>query len=188
MNKSETIGALAGALSKAQAEIRGAVKDTANPFFKSKYADLSSVWEACREPLAKNGLSIVQTNRAGDGRVIVETLLMHASGEWISGELDMRPVKDDPQGVGSAITYARRYSLAAMVGVAPEDDDGNAASGKTRPDKVEPQPDPVAKQKLEAVTSLEELQSVWTGLTKEQRESCTKVKDTIKTKLAPKAA
>lgn len=186
MNKSESIGALAGALSKAQAEIRGAVKDTANPFFKSKYADLSSVWEACREPLAKNGLSIVQTNRAGEGRVIVETLLMHASGEWISGELDMRPVKDDPQGVGSAITYARRYALAAMVGVAPEDDDGNAASGKDKP-RAEPQADPVAKQKLEAVTNLEELQSVWTGLTKEQRESCTKVKDTIKARLAKAA-
>ncbi len=186
MNKSETIGALAGALSKAQAEIRGAIKDTANPFFKSKYADLSSVWEACREQLTKNGLSVVQTNKAGDGRVIVETILMHTSGEWISGELDMKPVKDDPQGIGSAITYARRYALAAIVGVAPEDDDGNAASGKVKPAQVEA--DPVAKQKLEAVKSLEELQQVWTELTKEQRESCAKVKDTIKARLAPKAA
>ena len=188
MNKSETIGALAGALSKAQAEIRGAIKDTANPFFKSKYADLSSVWEACREQLTKNGLSVVQTNKAGDGRVIVETILMHTSGEWISGELDMKPVKDDPQGVGSAITYARRYALAAIVGVAPEDDDGNAASGKTKPQK-ESVPDPAAKKQLEAVASLEDLQRVWTGLTKEQRESCEKVKDAIKAKLlASKAA
>lgn len=127
--QSETIGKLAEALSKAQAKIKGATKDTANPFFKSKYADLASVWDACRDALTANGLSIVQTMGDGVGGVTVITTLAHSSGEWIRGSLTLKPVKEDPQGVGSAITYARRYALAAMVGVAPEDDDGNAASG-----------------------------------------------------------
>lgn len=129
MQTSETIGKLAEALAKAQGAIQGAIKDQANPYFKSKYADLSSVWDACRKPLSENGLAIVQTTCGHDpDNVTVETLLTHLSGEWIKSTLTMRPVKSDPQGIGSCITYARRYSLAAMVGVAPEDDDGNAAS------------------------------------------------------------
>lgn len=129
MEKSETIGKLAEALAKAQGAIQGAIKDQANPYFKSKYADLSSVWDACRKPLSENGLAVVQTTCGYDpDSVTVETLLTHLSGEWIKSTLTMRPVKADPQGIGSCITYARRYSLAAMVGVAPEDDDGNAAS------------------------------------------------------------
>lgn len=132
MEKSESIGKLAEALAKAQGAIEGAKKDQANPYFKSKYADLSSVWDACRKPLAENGLAVVQTTCGSDpDTVTVETLLTHLSGEWIMSRLSMRPVKSDPQGIGSCITYARRYSLAAMVGVAPEDDDGNAASQKT---------------------------------------------------------
>lgn len=135
MNKSESIANLAEALSKAQGAIKNAVKDSANPYFKSKYADLASVWDACRKELSDNGLSVVQVPEiadvAGDGfKIKVNTLLMHSSGEWISGDLVMIPVKEDPQGVGSAITYARRYALSAFVGIAPEDDDGNAASGK----------------------------------------------------------
>lgn len=130
MNHSEQINEIAAALSKAQAVISGAVKDKTNPHFRSDYADLASVWEACRKPLTDNGLSVAQTAATDEGRVCVTTLLMHASGQWISDTLAMRPTKDDPQGVGSCITYARRYALAAMVGVAPEDDDGNAASAK----------------------------------------------------------
>jgi hypothetical protein len=127
---SESINEIAAALAKAQAVITGAVKDKTNPHFKNDYADLASVWDACRKPLTDNGLSIAQTAATEDGRVGVTTILMHASGQWISDTLVMKPTKDDPQGVGSCITYARRYALAAMVGVAPEDDDGNAASAK----------------------------------------------------------
>ncbi len=131
MNKSDSIAHLAEALSKAQGQIKGALKDSANPFFKSRYADLASVWDACRKELSENGLSVVQVPEFLDGKPIIVTMLMHSSGEFIYGELPMNPVKDDPQGVGSAITYARRYALSAFVGIAPEDDDGNAASGKT---------------------------------------------------------
>ncbi len=130
-NRSESIAKLAEALSKAQGQMEGAVKMSDNPYFKSKYADLASVWEACRKPLSDNQLAVVQTtdDSVDNGRVIVETILMHASGEWISGRIALKPVKDDPQGAGSAITYARRYGLQGIVGIAPEDDDGNAASG-----------------------------------------------------------
>jgi hypothetical protein len=129
MKTSNGIAALAAALSKAQAAMRGAAKDSQNPHFKSKYADLASVWEACREALTANGLSVIQTTEpSGRDEVIVETALLHDSGEWISSRLAMPVQKADAQGFGSALTYARRYSLAAMVGVAPEDDDGNAAT------------------------------------------------------------
>ena len=133
MEQSETIEKLAAALAVAQGKIEGSRKDAANPFFKNQYSTLSSVWEACREQLSANGLSIVQTSNIlpeHPDLVIVETQINHSSGQWIRGRIAMRPVKNDPQGIGSCITYARRYSLAAMVGVAPEDDDGNAASGK----------------------------------------------------------
>lgn len=133
MNKSETIGNLAKALSIVQSKLTPAVKDSKNPFFKSNYADLNSVWDACRRLLTENGLSVAQVNQAAENGVIVETVLMHESGEWISGEIFLPLVKNDPQGVGSAITYGRRYGLAAIVGiVADEDDDGNHASGKTQ--------------------------------------------------------
>lgn len=144
MNKSESIAALAEALSKAQAEMAGAKKDAANPFFKSKYADLASVWEACREPFGKYGLSVSQMPEMRDSQVIVHSILMHSSGEWISGELSMTPVKADPQGVGSCITYARRYALAAIAGIAPEDDDGNQASGRKDGQQRTTEPIPVA--------------------------------------------
>lgn len=137
--KSESINELAGALAKAQAGIRSAIKDSVNPHFGKKYADLASVWEACREQLSSNGLAVVQaTATAPQGMVLVTTLL-HASGQWIDSEYPVTPVKNDPQALGSALTYARRYSLSSMVGVAPDDDDGNDASahdaprGKTAP-------------------------------------------------------
>lgn len=121
---------LAAALCKAQADMEGAKKDAKNPHFNSKYADLASVWDAIREPLTKNGLSIVQLPRSMQGGVEVETILLHISGESLSSVLAVPASKSDAQGFGSALTYARRYSLMAMVGVAPEDDDGNAASHK----------------------------------------------------------
>src|SRR3990172_2599764 len=131
MNKSETIGKLAEALCKAQGMMKGAVKDSENPFFKAAYADLASVWDACREPLSKCGLSVTQTTRIADnGDPVIITTLLHSSGEWMSGELLVKPVKADPQSVGSAITYGRRYALSAIVGIAPEDDDGEKGQGR----------------------------------------------------------
>ena len=131
MHHSEGIGKLAEALAKAQSQFENAVKDSENPFFKSNYADLTSVFEACRSQLAENGLSVAQPfGFAEDGIPIVYTILMHTSGEWIRGHIKMKPTKMDPQGIGSALTYARRYSLESMLGIAREDadDDGNEAS------------------------------------------------------------
>jgi len=166
---SAEIGELAAALAKAQGEMEGAAKSADNPFFKSKYADLSAVWSAARKALSTNNLAVIQTTEPTEDRVVVVTTLAHASGQWIRGKLSMRPVKSDPQGVGSCITYARRYALAAMVGVAPEDDDGNAASGKT--DKPRPPVDAKVKQTLEkaAAKGMKPLEEAWNGLTKEQR-------------------
>lgn len=129
MDKSESLNMLAGALAKAQGQIKGALKDSANPFFKSKYADLSSVVEAIRLPLSTNGLSYVQIAHDAETAAKIETLILHSSGEWLScGAVSVPVSKADAQGFGSAMTYARRYSLSAAFGVAPEDDDGNAAA------------------------------------------------------------
>src|SRR5690348_9568300 len=129
MKHSEKTDALSEALSKAQSVMAGAKKDAANPFFKSKYADLASCWLACTDALTGNGLSVVQGNTPHDGGVQVQTRLMHKSGQWIEDDgLFVPATKSDAQGFGSALTYARRYSLCAMVGIAPEDDDGNAAA------------------------------------------------------------
>lgn len=138
MKSSEHINELAAALSKAQSEIQGAIKENTNPFFKSKYADLGSVWAAIREPFARNGLSVAQGSGLdvhNDGKVIniLHTRLMHSSGQWLESETHLNPVKDDPQSLGSAITYQRRYQLQAIAGVVPEDDDGQAAVQPRRP-------------------------------------------------------
>lgn len=135
MNKSESISKLSEALSKAQGVIEGAKKDSSNPFFKSKYADLSSVWEACRKPLSDNGLSVIQIFDETDKGVIVETILSHMSGEYIAGRMFIPISKIDAQTIGSASTYARRYGLQAIVGIAPEDDDGNDASQSNNQNK-----------------------------------------------------
>ncbi len=141
MNKSESIKELAAALAKAQGQIHGAKKDTDNPFFKSKYADLASVWDACRQPLSDNGLCVTQMARSIEGGVEVETMLMHASGEFVSESLAIPVAKQDAQGFGSALTYCRRYGLSAIVGIAPEDDDddGNAAAQSKPSEAFKPQ-------------------------------------------------
>lgn len=129
MNKSDTIAALAAAMAKAQAEIEGAAKDKVNPHFRSKYADLGNVVDAIKPALAKHGLSFIQVSHDCEAAAKVETVILHSSGEWLScGAVSVPVTKNDAQGFGSALTYARRYSLAAAFGVAPEDDDGNAAS------------------------------------------------------------
>ncbi len=145
--QSTELGSLLEALSKAQGEIKGALEDCANPFFKSTYADLTSVWEACREPLAKNGLSVLQTTQILDGMTCLVSTLGHKSGQWIRGILPIKTpilekkdkhgnithiVKDDLQSLGSAITYSRRYALSALVGVCPVDDDGERAMDRNK--------------------------------------------------------
>ncbi len=129
MNKSENINELAKALSKVQAILTGAVKDSKNPFFNSKYADLESVWDSIREPLAQNGFSVSQLPTMINGEPGLETILMHESGQYISSAVVVKPVKNDPQSYGSAYTYFRRYALAAMVGQVQVDDDANHATG-----------------------------------------------------------
>ncbi|HDR8155588.1 TPA: ERF family protein [Bacillus cereus] len=130
MNKSETITELAKALVKFNSEVNKIAKDADNPFFKNNYATLDTIIDEIRPILSKHGLSIMQIP-SGDGQnVTLKTLLLHESGEWIeSDELTMKPVKNDPQAVGSCITYARRYSLAAFLSLnTGEDDDGNSAT------------------------------------------------------------
>jgi hypothetical protein len=135
---SQTLGKLSEALAKAQGEIEGAKKDSDNPFFHARYAALSSVWDACRGPLSKNGLAVIQLpGKLQNGALFVDSVLSHSSGEWISSRLYITPVKDDPQGIGSAITYARRYGLQALVGIAPMDDDAEAAMGRQQSREAE---------------------------------------------------
>lgn len=127
----ENIAELAKALSAAQGKITGALKDSANPFFKSKYADLASCWDACRGPLSENGLAVIQTPEIDDQGITLLTTLAHSSGQWIKSRLRMVPKDGSPQAAGSTLTYARRYALTAMVGIAQVDDDANEASGKS---------------------------------------------------------
>lgn len=138
---------LAAALAKAQSEVKAALKDSKNPHFKSSYADLTSIWEACRTALTKNGLSVVQRTDFSEADVWLETMLLHSSGQSIAGRYPLRPQQQTPQGYGSALTYARRYALAAMVGVvADEDDDGNAASARSNVAYEPPPPTPTKAQ------------------------------------------
>lgn len=124
----EPINELAKALAAAQGEMRGAAKDAKNPHFKSDYATLASVIETARPVLAKHGLAVVQLPGAIDDTGLhLTTILMHASGQNIRSDFVMPVPRRDPQGVGSAITYARRYALMSVLGIPAEDDDGNAA-------------------------------------------------------------
>ncbi len=133
METSQAIGKISEALAKAQGQMKPAVFDASNPHFKSKYATLAAIMEVARPVLSANGIAVVQgTSVDGDPlRVHVTTILMHVSGEWIKDTLSVKPAVDNAQGVGSAITYLRRYALSALVGiVADEDDDGESAVGR----------------------------------------------------------
>lgn len=124
--QSQTIGKLAEALSKAQAEMGSAKKDSVNPFFNRKYADLASVIEAIKEPLSKNGLSYTQPLIEENEKIYVVTKLLHISGEWIESRLRLFMSKTDMQALGGAITYGRRYALSAIVGLTQDDDDAES--------------------------------------------------------------
>lgn len=126
--ESPTLGKLAEALAKAQGAMNPAKKDSTNPHFKSQYADLASCWAAIREPLAANGLALIQRVSTDNSGVTVESLLVHVSGEYVRNNCWMPVAQKTPIAYGSAITYARRYSLSALTGLSAEDDDGSAAS------------------------------------------------------------
>lgn len=124
---SPTVGAIGAAMAKAQLEMKPAVKDSENPHFKSRFASLASCLEAIR-PMHVHGIGVFQpTSNHGVDGVCVSTLLIHSSGEWIRGDFYMPAAKRDPQGFGSALSYARRYCLQSTVGLATDDDDGEAA-------------------------------------------------------------
>jgi hypothetical protein len=126
----EGVAELFSAYVKAQAEMGEVLKTATNPAFRTKYADLAAVVEAILPALSKNGLALIQAP-GFDGEVVtVETMIAHSGGGFLRSTIRLRPTKSDPQGLGSAITYGRRYALMAMAGVAPEDDDGNAASSR----------------------------------------------------------
>lgn len=131
MESQEQLGELFAAMAAAQGMMRGALKDATGQIGqqKTKYADLASCWDSCREALSKNGVSVIQIPSADGVKITVRTILGHKSGQSIRSELVMTSQGGTPQQIGSAITYARRYGLCAMVGIAPEDDDGAAASG-----------------------------------------------------------
>lgn len=137
MLKSEQVNELAAALAKAQGQLEGAKKSSNNPFFKSKYADLAECWNTCREALTANEISVIQMPEEinENGRLNITTMLAHSSGQYISSTLTMTVTKLDPQAIGSAITYGRRYALAAMVGLAQEDDDGEKAMERSKDKK-----------------------------------------------------
>lgn len=151
MKQSESIDKLATALCKAQAMMGGAVKDSSNPFFKSSYADLTSVVKAVKEPFAENGISYVQFPYSTDRGVGVTTRLMHSSGQWLESEFVLPMSKNDPQGAGSAITYARRYALQSVAGIPTADDDAEAAMVQARKT--------IEQWKLELAPSIEAIKS-----------------------------
>lgn len=122
----------------AQAQMDGVKKNATNPHFKKKYADLGAVCEAVMDKLSDQGIGVIQWPVSDQNGVGVETILIHSSGEWLSGEYTLPLAKQDPQAAGSAITYARRYALMAICGIVPEDDDGNAASGRDAKKDVDP--------------------------------------------------
>lgn len=140
MNQSETITKISPALVKAQGEMSNALKDSKNPFFKSAYADINSVREACMPSLIKHGISVLQPTVYIDGKPFVETVLLHESGEYISSLTEIICSKqNDAQSHGSGVSYARRYGLQSLCNLGTADDDGNAAvNTKREPAKETP--------------------------------------------------
>ena len=147
MNSSESIKNLSSALVKAQKTMGGAVKDSKNPFFKSSYADLTSVIKAIKEPFASAGIAYTQFPINDENRVGVVTRLMHESGEWLETSYTLPLVKNDPQSAGSAITYARRYALQSIAGIPTADDDAESAMIRGNTDVID-------DMQLKAVTNL----------------------------------
>ena len=192
MEMSASVMELAKALAKAQGELKSAKKNKVNPHFRSQYADLESTLEACREPLSRNGLSIVQMPFDTDGRIGVETVLLHESGEWIKGNLAVKMTQEtNPQNAGSILSYLRRYSLQAAVGIATEDDDADAVSDKSSFIAEDRPGTPLDKDILagfEAAATEEEVKKVWAGVPANQRPAYTAAKNAAKDRVAKRRA
>jgi hypothetical protein len=151
MKSSDQLNDLAAALAKAQGEMTHAEKGKRNPHFGNTYADIASIIEAIREPFSKYGLSYAQLPTYLEGKSVLATRMMHSSGQWIESHTPILASKADAQGFGSGLTYARRYALAAIAGIAQDDDDGNAAMQKNQQtQKPKPAAAPPAKPKTEA--------------------------------------
>ena len=193
MTRSESIATLTKALAIVQATMSGATKGSTNPHFKSKYADLASVWDACRSALTANGFAVLQPVSATGAEVTVTTILSHVSGEWVASDLTMTAQQNTPQAMGSCITYARRYGLQSMVGIAPEDDDGNAASqpGKTAAPVAEPVPAGFESWLLDlhavAQNGAEALRAAWAASSLEYRRHLTTTDAALWQRLKTKA-
>jgi len=149
MKTSETIKAIAPALLAAQKQIGAAVKDAANPFFKSKYADLEAVIEAVKGPLNENGISFLQAVDSDNGSAHIETVLLHESGEFVSSSTPVYCKEpNNPQALGSGITYAKRYGLQAILGLPTTEDDGNAAAKPREQPKPNPNRPAITKAEI----------------------------------------
>lgn len=150
MKTSEATDAINTAMAAVQAKIEGAKKDSNNPHFNKKYADLESCWCACRAALTENHIAVIQAPVKNDRGAEIQTRLAHKSGQWIEDDGLFIPAdRANAHGYGSAMTYARRYALCAMVGICPEDDDGNSAADNPPPPKAEKKPAPPAKKQAE---------------------------------------
>ena len=180
------------ALAAAQMEMGPALKDSANPAFRSKYADLASVMQACMGALNKHGICVMQPTGEDETGRYVKTILAHTTGETVECRVPLIVGKNDMQGYGSAVTYARRYGLMSMAGIAPEDDDGNAAAKSPpivdeRPVQRGPSVVDVACESLMNADSLDQLAAIWKDLPRAvQGESkVIKAKDDRKAALTP---
>jgi hypothetical protein len=181
------------AMVAAQKAYGPALKTKVNPHFKNKYADLAASAEAVTDALNANGIALAQVCHESEHGVIVETKFLHESGEeWSGGKLFIPSSKQDAQGFGSALTYARRYSLMAACGIAPEDDDGNAASGpQATPQRQQPSAQPAqlsVPERIAKCGTLDELGALWSGLTPAEKHAHIKAKDARKAALAAREA
>ena len=174
MKTSESIKHIAPALLAAQKQMTFAAKDSKNPHFKNTYAGLPAVIDAVKDALNDNGICFLQTpSPSDDGRLHLVTRLLHATGEWIEDTAVCPMPKQDAQGLGSAMTYLRRYSLASICGLYQDDDDGEAAKATTSQPKIDPQEILIA---IENTVSIDELRKVYTEL----YSSCSKDKTAMK--------
>jgi len=190
MELSNANAPLFAALAAAQAEVENAIKGNVNPHFKSRYADLAEVLNTVRPVFARHGLSILQSTAFDGDNVSVTTTLAHAEGGWVSSCASCVPARVDAQGIGAATTYLRRYSLAAMCGVAQEDDDGNAASHQQRPvqeskreDGLLPATLEIAQKQLDRCEDMDALGKAWATLPANVRKALGAHKDKCKQRL-----
>lgn len=161
VTQSQEIKELVSSLAKAQRIMKPAIYNRINPHFKSRYADFASCMEACRIPLSDNGLAVIQSCETIDGKISLITMLAHVSGQWMKSEFPIIPSKMDSQAIGSAMTYAKRYSLCGMIGIVADeegDDDGEAAMGRNKTES--PKMHEENKKKLKDILGEEDMQII----------------------------